>query len=108
MFTTNVPFLSGQISLKNFRSSSGRWLSIGTQYLLNSIISSRNREHLRRQTILHVTYLPVSFLETFVEQISARSPVPHRSQPRIHKNREKRIRHDWKSGIHARWCARHA
>src|ERR1700761_8128531 len=93
----NAPFLSGQISLKNFISSSGRWLSIGTQYLLNIIITSRNREQLREQTILHVVYLPESFPQTFVEQISARSPVPHRSQPRIRKNREKRIRDDWRS-----------
>ena len=63
---------------------------------LNIIVSSPNREHLRRQTILHVVYLAEPFPQTFVEQISARLRVPHCSQPRIRKNREKRIRHDWR------------
>ena len=42
----NVPLLSGQMSFKNFRSSSGRWLSIGTQYLLK-YVSGRDCEQLR-------------------------------------------------------------
>ncbi len=29
----DAPFWSGQMSLKNLRSSCGRWLSIGMQYL---------------------------------------------------------------------------
>ena len=36
----NVPFLSGQMSWKYLRSSSGRWLSIGTQYLKRSLLAA--------------------------------------------------------------------
>jgi len=33
----NIPFLSGQISSKYFKSSSGRTLSIGIQYLMSNV-----------------------------------------------------------------------
>ena len=53
----DAPFWSGQMSAKNLRSSPGRWLSIGTQYLKISpsvvvIVNNRESKPYRMQSTI--------------------------------------------------------
>ena len=108
-FHTDPPFWSGQISLKSFKSSSGRWLSIGMQYLqLWPLVLSHNYKHSKLRTILHVIYLPVAFLQTSFAQSSSQSSIPLRLPTQIHRNHETHNRHDWRKQSHPQCCVRHA
>jgi hypothetical protein len=93
----DAPFLSGQISSKYFRSSDGRTLSIGTQYLKGKPLGIGNRRCRKVQTISRAIYRAMTSLVTYDGQNLAQSPALVYLRPRIHASRGKRIRHDLKT-----------
>ena len=106
MQSAHSPFLSGQMSLKYFRSKNGRSPSIGMQYLNNqnmyllvSIILSK-----KESTILHVTYLWGAFPWPYCAQSSAQSSVLLHRHSQIHGNHGKYNRDGLKIWAHHRCC----
>jgi hypothetical protein len=86
----DVPFLSGHILSTCFRSSDGRALSIGTQYL-NQKKPFRifNHKYQKGQTILRAVYSPISFPATYDEQTLEQSLARFHHLLRILASREK-------------------
>ena len=72
----DIPFLSGHISPTYFRSSDGRALSIGTQYLKEKRCGFAITNTEKEQTILRAVYSPMyspaTYDEQTLEQSSAR------------------------------------
>ena len=104
--TNDAPFLSSQMSLWNFRSSPGRWLSMGMQYLTPrpSVVVIKETE--AAWTILRAIYLVIVFLHTCDEWILSIYQVPLCYRTRFRENREKRNPYDWRTQVHHQWCAR--
>ncbi len=71
----------------------------------NMIVSCRNREHSRVQTISHAICLTVAFLHTCVEGIPAKSQVPSYYLTQFRESRETRNPYDWRTQVRLRCCA---
>src|SRR6267142_1089258 len=104
----DVPFLSGQISSKCFKSRDGRSLSIGMQYLKSKSYEFATVRTQRNQTISPVIYPSVASLATYERQNFAQSRALLYSHPQIRASRGKRNRRGLERRVRARCHARHA
>jgi hypothetical protein len=84
----DVPFLSGQISSKYFKSSSGRTLSIGMQYL-PSYLGICIYRYTKEQTISRAIYPSIVSLPIYDGQNLGLSSTPLHRQLRIRASRGK-------------------
>ena len=105
----NIPFLLGQICSKCFKSSSGRSLSIGMQYLRSSSVNyNYGHQEEEIQTISRAIYLSIASPVTCDGQNFGQSRAPLYCHLQIHGSREKRNRNGSWSSVRARCHARHA
>ena len=104
--TLYILFLSGQMEPKNFMSRTGRSFSIGMQYL--NIILACVCYRSTWQTRLHATYSLVGEHSPSHAQSVVPLVTHLRSQPRIHMNHGKCIRHDWRTQARPWYCDHHA
>ena len=105
----DIPFLSGQISSKCFKSSIGRSLTIETQYLKRNPCECTVMDTNRKvQTISRAISSPMSSPGTFDGQTLAQSSARLRRQPRSHESRGKHNLYYLKRQVRRRCYARHA
>jgi len=100
--------LSGQILSKFAKSSDGRALSIGTQYLKSMWRCSYAHRSQKKQTISHAVSSPISSPATYDEQNFAQSSTPFHLQPRNLGSRGRHNRDDLWRLVRSQCHVRHA